>query len=260
MKPSTRIFGILFALLCLFPIPANAQQRNRAPVPREKYNVGCRQRYTKNALAEINQYWIEQKPIIKKGLPSFEGSKIKSLFKIVVFKTGEIQSVSVLKPSDSHELDAKAVEAITAMKSLPALPESFPFNMDSQVISAYDWGKEDPGEPEANFGTIIALLQRKIKTTWQPPGIYGEDRHISTTVVFAVDMANRRIYLPKITNSSCNLEFDAAALRALHNSSPLPKKMAREIEKLPPRMQKGLIDVEFIFGIDTYHRSPYGGF
>jgi hypothetical protein len=128
------------------------------------------------------------------------------------------------------------------------------------VINVYHWGKEEPGEPEANFGTIIALLQRKIKTTWQPPGIYGEDRHISTIVVFAVDMANRRIYLPKITNSSCNLEFDAAALRAIHHSSPLPKQFGKEVKKLPHRMQKGTIDVEFIFDIDTYNRTSYDGF
>lgn len=266
MHRFTTIALYLFAsLFTLIPISlAEQPPAEDKPLVKPGFNIGCTQKNTPQSMKEIRAYWLKTTPILQERIPFFETAKTRPLFKIVVQKSGKIQTVSVLKHSDSPELDKKAVEAMTALESLPALPESFPFNLDSQVVFyknlslPKEEAKFTPEQERAVQG-IITAMQRQIKKTWHPPRVVELGEKKTITTIFTLDLSTRQIFNPKIIVSSCDLEFDAAALKAIHHANPLSKKLEKEIRKLPESTQKGTWDIEFMFDIESKPARPFYG-
>ena len=73
--------------------------------------------------------------------------------------------------------------------------------------------------PDFPFPHYLPLLQFRIESQWHPP--FSGRGHFLATVHFII-LKNGNVQQAKIEKSSGNFAFDQAALRAVHNSNPLP--------------------------------------
>lgn len=135
-------------------------------------------------------------------------------------KDGGINNPQISESSGSADFDQSALEALVALKKTD-LPEGV-VNDDNgaYLIAAFDYESKEVeiGDPNISYSGYLTEIQRTIKRNWHPPKV---DTSKKVAVQYEI-LKNGTIINVKVIKSSGNDLCDAAGLKALRDSSPLP--------------------------------------
>lgn len=146
----------------------------------------------------------------------------------------EIKQEEVAPPPEKPKPKAvKKTMPTTDPKKADLAEETQSEGQEAEAVSTGDISLDGQDFP---FAYYITNIRRKIAAYWR---VQGESSQEKFCVVYFRIQRNGLVVSPSIETSSGNLVFDQAALRAVHQASPLPA--------LPPAYADDELGVHFSF-------------
>jgi TonB family protein len=171
---------------------------------------------------------IEQKPKVEKQLPLRITKKTKAIKPVEEKKPVKKETVVVEKPPVSQEAQKTPSESVKeAVTESPSIPEVMPILQ----------------KPYTEYEFYHALIARVIRERWLPPPTTLAGRQMKAVVAFKLSRSGRIESDVSLEESSGNLFYDQAALRATMGRLPPP----------PPGYPEELLKMRLIYVLDQSH-------